>query len=83
MGTSKGLRDRGAPRPRLRLTLEPSRDYGASRALSVTDLLRQAGTMSRDITVWAREVLNLRPLACEASALPLSYAPESDNDSTP
>jgi hypothetical protein len=24
---------------------------------------------------WAREVLNLRPLACEASALPLSYAP--------
>ena len=26
---------------------------------------------------WARQVLNLRPLACEASALPLSYAPES------
>jgi hypothetical protein len=25
---------------------------------------------------WARQVLNLRPLACEASALPLSYAPE-------
>src|SRR4051794_25264254 len=24
---------------------------------------------------WARRVLNLRPLACEASALPLSYAP--------
>ena len=24
---------------------------------------------------WARQVLNLRPLACEASALPLSYAP--------
>jgi hypothetical protein len=27
---------------------------------------------------WARQVLNLRPLACEASALPLSYAPASD-----
>ena len=26
---------------------------------------------------WAREVLNLRPLACEASALPLSYAPST------
>jgi hypothetical protein len=26
---------------------------------------------------WARQVLNLRPLACEASALPLSYAPGS------
>ena len=25
---------------------------------------------------WARRVSNLRPLACEASALPLSYAPE-------
>ena len=25
---------------------------------------------------WARQVLNLRPLACEASALPLSYAPD-------
>ena len=24
---------------------------------------------------WARRVSNLRPLACEASALPLSYAP--------
>src|SRR5437763_2432111 len=28
-----------------------------------------------DLTWWARQVLNLRPLACEASALPLSYAP--------
>ena len=27
---------------------------------------------------WARRVSNLRPLACEASALPLSYAPEQD-----
>ena len=26
-------------------------------------------------TQWARRVSNLRPLACEASALPLSYAP--------
>ncbi len=28
---------------------------------------------------WARQVLNLRPLACEASALPLSYAPERES----
>jgi hypothetical protein len=31
---------------------------------------------------WARQDLNLRPLACEASALPLSYAPGSKHDST-
>jgi hypothetical protein len=32
--------------------------------------------LTRVVRWWAREVLNLRPLACEASALPLSYAPE-------
>ena len=32
---------------------------------------------------WAREVLNLRPLACEASALPLSYAPSTGEDMRP
>ena len=30
---------------------------------------------------WARRVSNLRPLACEASALPLSYAPSGDGHS--
>jgi hypothetical protein len=30
-----------------------------------------------DLRLWARRVSNLRPLACEASALPLSYAPGS------
>ena len=29
---------------------------------------------------WARRVSNLRPLACEASALPLSYAPQGSRD---
>jgi hypothetical protein len=29
-------------------------------------------------TAWARRVSNLRPLACEASALPLRYAPSGD-----
>ena len=29
---------------------------------------------------WARRVSNLRPLACEASALPLSYAPQGNED---
>ena len=32
---------------------------------------------------WARQVLNLRPLACEASALPLSYAPFSTCGNAP
>src|SRR5689334_21095097 len=32
---------------------------------------------------WARQVLNLRPLACEASALPLSYAPQGPVTITP
>ena len=31
---------------------------------------------------WARRVSNLRPLACEASALPLSYAPSVADDVT-
>src|SRR3954466_3033925 len=31
---------------------------------------------------WARRVSNLRPLACEASALPLSYAPQGKGDCT-
>jgi hypothetical protein len=30
---------------------------------------------ARALGTWARRVSNLRPLACEASALPLSYAP--------
>ncbi|MEA2521972.1 MAG: hypothetical protein QOI81_1618 [Actinomycetota bacterium] len=35
------------------------------------------GTSPATEREWARQVLNLRPLACEASALPLSYAPGS------
>ena len=31
---------------------------------------------ARSTVPWARRVSNLRPLACEASALPLSYAPQ-------
>ncbi len=31
--------------------------------------------MSWDTTSWARQGSNLRPLACKARALPLSYAP--------
>ena len=29
---------------------------------------------------WAKEVSNLRPPACKAGALPLSYSPERDDD---
>ena len=32
--------------------------------------------ISRESTEWAQQVSNLRPLPCEGSALPLSYAPE-------
>jgi hypothetical protein len=35
----------------------------------------QNRALVRQNTQWARRVSNLRPLACEASALPLSYAP--------
>lgn len=37
--------------------------------------LRSSTKMSQSVRIWARRVSNLRPLACEASALPLSYAP--------
>src|SRR5215210_7258150 len=43
---------------------------GSSRHLD----LRLGMDSDLRISWWAREVLNLRPLACEASALPLSYA---------
>ena len=47
-------------------------------------IVRQASALSLSYSqknrrlaglLWARRVSNLRPLACEASALPLSYAP--------
>jgi hypothetical protein len=38
----------------------------------------QRGPITRAIFEWARLGLNQRPLACEASALPLSYAPSSE-----
>ena len=37
---------------------------------------------SRRFGEWARLVSNQRPLACEASALPLSYAPQGSADCT-
>ena len=47
-------------------------------------LLEAPDKAATDLTWWARQVLNLRPLACEASALPLSYAPpENGHDTTP
>jgi hypothetical protein len=44
------------------------RDRGTAKLIDNTGDVR--------LSLWARQVLNLRPLACEASALPLSYAPE-------
>jgi hypothetical protein len=37
--------------------------------------LNTGGPAMQGLPEWARRVSNLRPLACEASALPLSYAP--------
>src|SRR3954469_926703 len=44
----------------------------ARRPVHVPSVQDRAKPESRQ---WARRVSNLRPLACEASALPLSYAP--------
>jgi hypothetical protein len=38
------------------------------------------GPVLQGLSEWARLVSNQRPLACEASALPLSYAPWAGND---
>ena len=46
---------------------------GAERAPSGTK--RETALTRRAGSPWARVVSNHRPLACEASALPLSYAP--------
>ena len=48
--------------------------HGPARVAQRTQKARRSGPF----VVWARRVSNLRPLACEASALPLSYAPSGD-----
>src|SRR6185312_7115426 len=47
--------------------------------LEAIGLQRERGRKDRPRSAgrWARRVSNLRPLACEASALPLSYAPSA------
>ena len=50
----------------------PRRAEVWSREWSYDDINAGASGLT---TAWARRVSNLRPLACEASALPLSYAP--------
>src|ERR1700753_2719414 len=47
---------------------------------SVAAKTRQLSAVSR---LWARVVSNQRPLACEASALPLSYAPGAEQFTPP
>ena len=46
-----------------------------SRTASTSPRKAETAPQSRHFLRWARRVSNLRPLACEASALPLSYAP--------
>lgn len=45
--------------------------------LSAEQLLADLTACMTATSKWARLVSNQRPLACEASALPLSYAPSS------
>jgi hypothetical protein len=57
----------------------PARDFGSG----LTRIPRRLhGPRSKRSLAfqWARRVSNLRPLACEASALPLSYAPQGTCD---
>jgi hypothetical protein len=51
--------------------LEPSTSAVTGRRSEPTELQRHAGAPEW----WARLGLNQRPPACEADALPLSYAP--------
>ena len=61
-----------AGRPRARPPTGRGRWYGhLAHRSSIVGRSANAAFADR----WARQVLNLRPLACEASALPLSYAP--------
>ena len=53
---------------------EPPRPLGHCALNAARLPFRHFGTFS---LWWAVQGLNLRPLACEASALPLSYAPEA------
>ena len=61
-----------APRPGRRSS---TRSSTATRSTSVMPHSVHDGNRRSRARRWARQVSNLRPLACEASALPLSYAP--------
>ena len=59
---------------------QPYQVVGDSAVLDLTTPAETVSTSARSTTDagewwWARQVSNLRPLACKASALPLSYAP--------
>ena len=69
----------GSPEPPLRQARRQLSDAARTRALS--ENVRGRNAVGRP-GGWARQVLNLRPLACEASALPLSYAPAVGEPST-
>jgi hypothetical protein len=57
-------------------SIDPTNDPTASFDFPQGELSKPRITSSHaDSGLWARLVSNQRPLACEASALPLSYAP--------
>jgi hypothetical protein len=53
----------------------PAASTGASAPSGALQPDDSISALLQDLSRWARRVSNLRPLACEASALPLSYAP--------
>ena len=59
-------------------SVSTARLHMAGEAGHGTQKARRSGPSMR----WARRVSNLRPLACEASALPLSYAPQRSEESS-
>src|SRR3954447_17413519 len=68
--------------PRCAATTRIPASAEASTTVAHSSALKSALlVMSRSLAAWARRVSNLRPLACEASALPLSYAPGRGGES--
>ncbi len=76
----RGVDFTGAPRLRFRLAQILASSGDLEEAKAVLDAFTKEHLRS---LLPGHAPLNLRPLACEASALPLSYAPATDNDSTP
>ena len=72
IGEATALRWRDIDLAGGRITVGASKTEAGIREV---DIQRRKARICGPSGGWARRVSNLRPLACEASALPLSYAP--------